>query len=193
MSTGSIRPDRSKHMTEVSRSESTRDSSSSSSSFLLLVRSGCDGRGNEEELLGNHIMVADLSKLRLKSQELGSEWNVLERSWLSELRQHYVWRSMWSTIGDLQVSTKWMSFGNGGWSSMFCVKHRFSSMISFTDDVALFIDVITWFHRWFFPFGTRWVGLKDSGAVLLLVWAMFLWDWFYLKEKVLCIDSLRIH
>ena len=90
MSTGSIRPDRSEHMTEVSRSESTRDGSSSSSQFSLLVRSGCEGRRNEEELLGNHIMGADLSKLRLKSQEIGSEWNMVERSWLSELRQHYV-------------------------------------------------------------------------------------------------------
>ena len=51
----------------------------------------------------------------------------------------------------------WMHFGTGGWSSMFCVEHRFSSMISFTDDVALFIDVFTWFYRWFFSFGTRWV------------------------------------
>ena len=84
MSTGSIRPDRSERMTEVSRSESIRDGSSSSSSssseFSLLVRSGCEGRGNEEELPGNHIMGADLSKLRLGSQEIGSEWNVVERS-----------------------------------------------------------------------------------------------------------------
>ena len=47
----------------------------------------------------------------------------------------------------------WLNIGTGGWSSMFCVKHRFSSMISFTDDVALFIDVFTWFHRWFFLLG----------------------------------------
>ena len=56
----------------------------------------------------------------------------------------------------------WMNFGTSGWSSMFCVKHRFSSMISFTDDVALFIDVFTWFHRWFFPFGTRWAALGEN-------------------------------
>ena len=82
MSTGSLRPDRSEHMTAVSRSESTCDgsSSSSSSSSSLLVRSGCEGRGKEEELLGNHIMGAELSKLRLKSQEIGSEWNMVERS-----------------------------------------------------------------------------------------------------------------
>ena len=70
-----------------------------------------------------------------------------------------VWSSMWSTIGDLQFSLKLMNldeFCNRWWSSMFRVEHRFSSMINFTDDVALFIDVFTWFHRWFFLSGTRW-------------------------------------
>ena len=60
----------------------------------------------------------------------------------------------------------WMNFGTGGWSSMFSVKHRFSSMISFTDDVALFIGVFTWFHRWFFPFGTRWEDASISAFSL---------------------------
>ena len=66
----------------------------------------------------------------------------------------------------------WMNFRTGEWSSMFCVKHRFSSMICFTDDVALFIDVFTWFHRWFFPFRTRWEVSKDA-RILIFLYCMY--------------------
>ena len=76
----------------------------------------------------------------------------------------------------------WMNFGTGGWSSMLCVKHRFSSMISFTDDVALFIDVFTWFHRWFFPFGIRWVVQSEyETEALIVVIDQCKWYWYSIK------------
>ena len=160
MSTGSIRPDRSERMTEVSRSESTCDGSSRrrrrSSHYWYVL----DAR--EREGTARHSYYGcwsteasiEVAGYRLRVERGRAQLTVGVASALCVTIDAINYRR---SAGFHRNWWIWMNFGIGGWSSMFCVKHRFSLMISFTDNVALFIDVITWFHRWFFPFGTRWV------------------------------------